>query len=109
MTESEIEFIKAWEIRRKKWKWSRVLFKISLFLALPLVVLIDLVNFFIVGDVLYPFFSFSHLLQIIQNLIIFSLILGIGFGAFTWYSNEIKFQKLKNKEAKEKKETMRNF
>lgn len=108
MEAEELDFLKIWEAKRKRWKWGKVFVNTILYFALPIVVTIDFVNFFIIADTSFGFFSFAHLWQFIQTLLIFSLIMGSGFGIFYWYSNEIKFQRLLRKQENERKSNIKN-
>lgn len=109
MTKQEEVFLQEWDIKRRKWKWGKVFLNGVIYIALPLVIIIDFVNFFIVGDVAFGFFSLFHLWELIQTFLIFSLIIGTVYGAYAWYSNELKFQSLKRQESKEKKEALKNL
>ncbi|WP_026902599.1 hypothetical protein [Pedobacter glucosidilyticus] len=103
MDAEELAFLESWEIRRRKWRWGRVFFNTILYIAVPVVLTIDFINFFIIADTNFGFFSLEHLWEFLKTLLVFSLIIGSSFGVFYWYSNELKFQRLTRKQEKENK------
>lgn len=109
MSEEEDNFITNWKRKRNDWKWSKFLKNTTYYITFPIVLIIDFVNFFIVADVSFSFFSFSHIWELIKMLILFSLIITIPYGLFYWYSNELKFQKLNRKKEMEQKKSIRKL
>ena len=91
MTPQEEAFVNYWKEKRKEWKWSKHL-KITFFrIVLPIVVLIDLVNYFIIGDTEYSFFSFTHFLRVLVNTIFLGVIIIMSTGIVEWNYNESKY------------------
>jgi hypothetical protein len=97
MTPTEKQFVAYWEQRRKHWNWITHAKKIFLKIALPLTFLINLVNYFIVGDTSYNFFSFYHLWEIIRNLVVISVFLIMTTGLVDWNLNESRYWRIKRK------------
>jgi len=102
MTPSEEKFVNHWAQERKKWNWGRNFINVVLYIAIPFVVLTDLVNFFIIGDVRYAFISLKHFTNVFINFFIISLLSGFGYGIVHWNTNEIRYwnilKKYKQKE-----------
>lgn len=105
MDAEELDFLQNWEVKRKKWSWGKFFFNTVLYVAVPIVLTIDFINFFIIADTNFSFFSWEHLWEFIKTLLVFSLFIGSSFGVFYWYSNELKFQRLTQKQEKENKNT----
>lgn len=91
MTPQEETFVNYWAAKRKTWKWSTHLQKTFFKIVLPIVVLIDLVNYFIIGDTEYSFFSFTHLFRIIVNIIFLGVVIIMSTGIVEWNYNESKY------------------
>lgn len=91
MTPKEKEFVDYWTEKRKKWSWRKHSYHTFITVALPLSILIDLVNYFIIGDTEYDFFTFSHLGTFIFNLIIISVVIILGSGFANWNYNEGRY------------------
>lgn len=101
------QFIKYWETKRKNWKWGYFFSKTTLNITIPIVLIIDLVNFFVVADVKFGFFSINHIWEIIKLLILFSAIITLPYGLFYWYSNELRYQKINRRIEIERKKSIR--
>ena len=101
MTPQEKEFAIYWAEHRKKWSWKTHTIKTFTKIVLPIVALIDLVNYFIIGDTDYSFFSFMHLFILLRNLIVLSILIIMATGILDWGYNENKYwsilRKNKNK------------
>lgn len=109
MSEEEDLFLKEWEVKRRNWRWGKFIRKTTSNITFPIILITDLMNFFVIGDVKFGFFSFSHLWEIIKLLILFSLLITLPYGLFYWYSNELKFQKLSRKSEMERKKSIKRF
>ena len=83
-----------WKKERKSWNWGKVFKKGVLQFAWPVIILIDLVNFFIIGDLNYAFISFDHLFYLIKKLLVFGALLGFAYGFFDWNGNERRYKRL---------------
>jgi len=94
MTSSEKEFIEYWETERKTWSWAKKFKKGALYIAWPIVIMIDLINFFIIGDISYAFISLSHLFYLLFNLLWAGVLAGFAYGFYSWNVNEIKYSRL---------------
>jgi hypothetical protein len=105
MDAEELAFLQNWELKRKNWSWGRVFFNAVLYVVVPIVFTVDFINFFIIADTNFGFFSWEHLWEFIKTFFVFSLIIGSSFGVYYWYFNELKFQRLTRKQEKEKKNT----
>lgn len=101
MTSSEKKFIETWGLKRKSWSWASSFKKGALFIAWPLLLLTDLINFFIIGDIRFAFISYSHLWYLGFNLIWTGIAGGFIYGFYDWNSNEYKYHKLLKKLPKE--------
>ncbi|HXH99010.1 MAG TPA: hypothetical protein VNI52_01990 [Sphingobacteriaceae bacterium] len=101
MTGGEKRFFDSWGIARKKWKWGENFKRTALYFVLPFVLLIDTINFFIIGDAKYAYMSFGHLWDLITNFIGFSLFIGFTYNLFTWNINEMRYWELVRKSKKE--------
>ncbi len=91
MTPKEKEFVDYWNEKRKKWSWKKHSYQTFVTAALPIAILIDTVNYFIIGDTAYDFFTFSHLLNFLLNLVILSVLVILGSGFANWNYNEGKY------------------
>ena len=91
MTPQEKNFIAYWTEKRKKWSWKKHTYQTFMTVVLPLSLLIDLVNYFIIGDTQYSFFTFAHFFTFLLNLIILSVIIILGSGFVNWNYNEGKY------------------
>lgn len=98
MTQKERQFIDFWTEKRKTWSWKKHTYQTFLFAALPIAILIDLVNYFIIGDTSYSFFSFAHLFNFLLNLLGLSAMLILGSGFIDWNYNEGKYWRILRKE-----------
>jgi len=94
MTSSEEKFIAYWEEKRKTWSWPENFKKGALYIAWPVVVLIDLINFFIIGDISYAFISLPHLFYLLFNLLWAGVLTGFAYGLYNWNINEIRYTRL---------------
>lgn len=94
---TEEEFIKSWSLKRKNWSWADTFKKGALLIAWPLVILTDMINFFIIGDIRFDFISFSHVWHLGFNLIWTGIFGGVIYGFYDWYSKEYKYHKLVKK------------
>jgi len=91
MTPQEKKFVDYWTEKRKKWSWKRHTYQTFMTIVLPLAILIDLVNYFIIGDTEYTFFTFTHFFIFLLNLIILSILIILGSGFVNWNYNEGKY------------------
>ena len=91
MTPTEEAFVNYWAAKRKEWKWSKHLKKTFFKIVIPLVILIDLVNYFIIGDTEYDFFSFTHFFNVLTNTIFLGVIIIMATGIIEWNYNENKY------------------
>ena len=91
MNAQEEKFISYWSEKRKQWNWRTHAKKVFSNVVLPLAILIDLVNFFIIGDTEYAFFTFTHLFSILLNLLVLSVLIILGSGFANWNYNEGKY------------------
>jgi len=99
MTPKEKLFVDYWTEKRKNWSWKKHSSKTFLTIVLPLAVLIDFVNFFIIGDTEYTFFTFSHLFTILFNTFLLSVVIILGSGFTNWNYNEGKYWSILRKNA----------
>lgn len=97
MSPQEEDFINFWAKERKDWSWLKHAKKIFSRYALPLALLIDITNFFIIGDTEYYFFSISHLMIFVRNLVMLSVFMIMTSGLLYWNINENRFWNLKRK------------
>jgi hypothetical protein len=97
MTPQEEKFIAFWSQKRKTWKWNAHFKKTFFKIVLPFATLVDLVNYFIIGDTTYNFFSFSHLLTLIGNILFFSVAIIMLTGITEWNYNENKYWRIMRK------------
>jgi hypothetical protein len=104
MTEREKKFLEHWDSERKNWKWGENFRRTSLYFVLPIVILIDTINFFIIGDANYAYISFIHLWDLITDFFILSLTIGFLFNFFRWNINETRYWRIvrKGKEESER-------
>ena len=65
--------------------------KMFLNVVLPLAILIDLVNYFIIGDTAYAFFTFTHLFSVALNILVLAILIILGTGFASWNYNESKY------------------
>ncbi|HEY0669586.1 MAG TPA: hypothetical protein VGD22_15495 [Sphingobacteriaceae bacterium] len=91
MTNRDKRFFKHWGIARKKWKWGENFKRTALYFVLPLILLIDTINFFIIGDAKYAYISFEHMWNMITNFATFSVIIGFVYNLFIWNINEMRY------------------
>ena len=101
MTSGEKKFFKQWSIDRKKWRWGEKFKRTALYFVLPLVLLIDVINFFIIGDAKYAYLSFEHVWTVITNFVTFSIVIGFAYNLFTWNINEMRYWKIAGKNKNE--------
>lgn len=94
MTSSEKKFIAYWEEKRKTWSWGKNFRKGALYIAWPIVIMIDLINFFIIGDINYAFISLSHVFYLLFDLLWTGVLAGFAYGLYNWNVNEIKYGRL---------------
>lgn len=97
MTPQEKKFLDYWAEKRKKWSWKKHSYQTFITVALPIALLIDLVNYFIIGDTHYAFFTFTHLFIFLLNLFVFSIFIILGSGFANWNYNEMKYWKIVRK------------
>ncbi len=101
MTPQEQMFVDYWSEKRKKWSWKKHTYTTFKNIVLPVVILIDLVNFFVIGDTEYDFFSFMHLFILLRNLFLIGVLVILGSGIVDWGYNENRYwsilRKYKNK------------
>jgi hypothetical protein len=97
MLPHEQEFINFWDKKRKKWSWTTHARKTFKRFAIPLAILIDLMNFFVIGDTTYYFFSITHIYYFVVNLMLISLFSIMISGIFYWNMNEYRYWKIKRK------------
>lgn len=101
MTPQEQEFVAYWSEKRKLWSWRKHSIKTFLNIVLPVAVLIDFVNYFVIGDTEYDFISFLHFFIFLRNLIGLSILIIMGSGIIDWGYNEKRYwgilRKNKNK------------
>lgn len=91
MTQEEKQFVAYWTEKRKNWSWKRHSYRTFVTTALPISVLIDLVNYFIIGDTAYTFFTFEHLFTFLLNTFLLAIVLILGSGLMDWNYNEGKY------------------
>jgi hypothetical protein len=91
MQPQEQKFVAYWSKERKKWNWKRHTSTTFMRIVLPATIVIDLVNYFIIGDTEYSFLSFTHLFFVLRNLILLSVLVILGSGLFHWNYNENKY------------------
>lgn len=101
MTNGEKRFFKQWGIARKKWKWGENFKRTALYFVLPLVLLIDTVNFFIIGDANYAYLSLPHIWDMIINFVTFSIVIGFIYNLFRWNINEMRYWEISRKNKNE--------
>ncbi|WP_423146314.1 hypothetical protein [Rubrolithibacter danxiaensis] len=101
MTSSEKEFITYWSKARREWNWGKTFAVGVLYISLPVIILYDLVNFFIIGDVVYPYFSFTHFFNLLFKFIWTGIPGGFIYGLYNWNSREVRYKKLLKKERME--------
>ena len=94
MTSQEQEFIAYWSEKRKKWSWRKHTISTFINIVIPVVALIDLVNYFIIGDTEYVFFSFMHLFTLLRNLLFIAIAIILGSGIVDWGYNERKYWRI---------------
>lgn len=99
MTPQEQAFVNYWSEKRKKWSWRKYSYTIFITIVIPFTLLVDLVNFFIIGDTTYSFLSFSHLFVFLSNLVILSVVIIMGSGIINWNFNENKYWHILRKNA----------
>lgn len=97
MSPQEKAFTDYWSVKRKRWKWNIHTKKTFVNIVLPLVISINLVNYFIIGDTAYNFFSFTHLYILIKNTVLFSVLLILGSGIVEWNFNESRYWRIMRK------------
>lgn len=88
MTFQEQQFVTYWSEKRKLWSWKKHSYKTFLNTALPIAILIDLVNYFVIGDTEYSFLSFLHIFIFFRNLVGVAVIVILGSGIIDWSYNE---------------------
>ncbi|WP_293300841.1 hypothetical protein [Pedobacter sp. UBA4863] len=91
MTPQEKQFVNYWSEKRKQWRWKKHSYRTFITVVLPIAILIDLVNYFIIGDTTYDFFSFGHFFVFLLNLIVLSILIILGSGLINWNYNESKY------------------
>lgn len=99
MTPQEKQFVDYWTEKRKKWSWKKHTYQTFITIVLPIAILIDLVNYFIIGDTEYTFFTFTHLFTFLLNLLILSVLIIMGSGFTNWNYNEGKYWSILRKNA----------
>ena len=97
MRPSDRKFVEYWQTARKDWNWGKTFKNGVLYFALPIVILIDLVNFFIIGDVNYAFLSFNHFYHLLKNFLPTALFIGFAYGLYDWNSKEQKYWRILKK------------
>ena len=97
MTIGEQEFIKYWTKMRKDWSWMKHGIRTFWRLAAPLTLLIDSMNYFIIGDTEYDYFSLAHFFVFSKNLILFSVFTILISGIWFWNYHENKYWHIKRK------------
>ncbi|HEY1025828.1 MAG TPA: hypothetical protein VGE26_11730 [Sphingobacteriaceae bacterium] len=98
MSPGEKRFTDYWGIARKNWNWGKKFKKTALHLVLPLVVLVDFINFFIIGDLSYGFISLEHLWRLGLNSIVFSILIGFVYNLIVWNTNEMRYWSIMKRE-----------
>lgn len=91
MTPKEKQFVDYWAEKRKKWSWKEHSTKTFINIVLPIAVLIDGVNYFIIGDTEYNFFTFTHLFTFLLHIFLLSVVIILGSGFTNWNYNEGKY------------------
>lgn len=100
MNAQEEKFVAYWTERRKIWSWTTHAKRMFLNVVLPLSTLIDLVNYFIIGDTAYAFFTFTHLFNFVLNMLMLSVLIILGTGFASWNYNEGKYWEILRKNSK---------
>lgn len=98
MTNRQQQFVDFWSEKRKTWSWKKHTYQTFLYVALPIAILIDLVNYFIIGDTTYLFFSFAHLFNFLLNLFMLAVVLVLATGFINWNYNEGKYWRILRKQ-----------
>lgn len=101
MTPREKKFIDYWSVARKNWNWGKNFKKTVLQLVLPLVLLVDVINFFIVGDVSYGFISLKHFWRLGLNFVILSVLIGFTYNLVIWNTNEMRYWSIMKRNKKD--------
>lgn len=91
MTQKEKQFIDYWTEKRKKWSWKRHTYRTFVTIVLPIAILIDLVNYFIIGDTEYTFFTFGHLFTYLLNTVLLAIVIILVSGLMDWNYNEGRY------------------
>jgi len=94
MTPTELRFIEFWEKRRKRWNWFKMFRTVALRFVLPIVFVVDLIIYFLIGGLPYAYISFAHLFRVISQFLGFSILLGLAYGIFDWNFNESRYKRL---------------
>ncbi|MFN0291728.1 hypothetical protein [Pedobacter helvus] len=98
MTQKEKQFVDYWTEKRKTWSWKKHTYQTFFSVALPISILIDLVNYFVIGDTTYTFFSFAHLFTYLLNFLTLAVALILGAGFVNWNYNEGKYWRILRKQ-----------
>lgn len=97
MTPREKKFVDYWSVARKSWNWGKRFKKTVLHFVLPLVLLVDMINFFIVGDVSYGFISLTHFWRLGLTFVILAVLIGFTYNLITWNANEMRYWSIMKK------------
>ena len=98
MTQAEKEFVEYWKKRRTQWNWAKTFKTGALYYGVPIVLLIDLMNYFVIAGSKYAFISFRHLFELGFNLIWIGALSGFFYGFFGWNSKEGKYRRIIRKD-----------
>lgn len=97
MSPQEQDFINYWSKMRKDWSWMRHGIKTFWRVALPITLLIDSMNYFIIGDINFDYFSLDHIFVLLKYLILFSIFTILVSGIWFWNYHESKYWRIQRK------------
>ena len=98
MTDAEKEYVEYWKKHRSEWNWGKTFKSGALYYGVPVVLLIDFINYFIIGGSKHAYISFSHFWRLSLNLILIAGLTGFVYGVLSWNMKERKYWKIVRKD-----------
>ncbi len=103
ISQGEKAFIEKWSITRKTWSWGQNFKKTFLYIALPLIFMIDVFNFLAIGDISYAYISFQHFFQLVLNILLYGVLLTFIYNLLYWNRNEVRYKFIMRKHSQKRR------